>query len=575
MPKNISLTTELVDRLLDGDMARKPRAVTEAARKKASKAPANDMPDYDAATKRVLIDAGIMMPDGSWAQGSSTALGEAPKPQDIGPILSPNVVQKFVAVDTSKDKQLLAWMLFQAAGGLAGKRDSEAHIEEAKEKYFEEWRNGYYVDETGEKVHVCEPKTPEECETEWAAVVVGFRKSLNPADEGLMKQFANAVFGYLREWPGHDKIYEKVAAAASKYVENTTKQNGVSLMDKANLAVRQKAFKDTATAIIIAALWPGHDLTPGEAEAVRKLVAYLASGQKPVPPQPLGPNPTEPAEKRYAIMSAAYAIAAKVVADGELDHGIRERIESELASNPNSRPLDASLSTNEAGKGSSGRQPLRTLDDMVGFNHEVFVRFAKSRAVKDTRYIVRSEDPQPADKPLKGAYHTGHEAPYYENDVYKVVIPATLAASVQSVEPLFRPPEAKEGDSQFCTSQSSQFDTIFSRNREDYHWFREQRKGAIVYLIAKNPMPPELAENPVRLVAMQFTSPDLNTLTYFMKNNRAVQWEEVRRAADAAGVGAELQDAAEHAVEAMKHVRDMIQRDVRESAERLVTALLD
>lgn len=563
-----------MDRLLDGDMAKKPRSVTEAAKKKVPvAAPPANVPDYDAATKRVLIDAGVMMPDGSWAQGSNAAAGKDVTPDAIGPLLNPDVVQKFVNVDASKDKQLLAWMLFQAAGGHSGKRGSDAQLEKAKDDHFDEWQKGYYMDGS-EKIPIGDPKTPEECEAIWSTMVTEYRKALNPADEDLLNRFPDA-FGYKRDWPGRDGVYEKVVTAATKFVENTTKQNGVSLMDKANLAVRQKAFKDRATAVITSMLFSGSgDIGPVNTEAVRKLVAYLASGQKPVPPQPLGPNPTEPARERHALMTRAYEVAAKAVADGELEHGIRERIESELASDPNSRPLDASLSTNEA-KASGGRaQPLRTLDDMQNFNHEVFVRFAKSRAETDTRYVVRdTEAPAVEGGKPKHTYHKGKEAVYGENAVYRIVIPATMAASIQSGAPLKPPGEGN----QWCITASGQMDQAFSRSRDaTYHWATYNKEGPFVYLIAKRPLTGKLASSPAQHIAVHYKGrPSVEGAAYWDANDHQQSYAKMRDMATDAGVGPEFVDAATQAAEAIQQVRDMIQRDVRESAVRLVTALLD
>lgn len=584
--KNLLLTEQLVSGLLDGDMPKKAVTVMEAApRKKAKKAvieaPVAEKPKFDEATIRVLQNAGLLLDDGTWAQGSNAGKDEVPTKANEGPLLAPGVVKKFLAVDTSKDKKLLAWMLFQAAGGHAGMRETEAHLEEAKEMSLQEWTVGYYIPVDSD-IRVASKKieSPEAREAEWARTEPGLRKALMPADEELMNRYSNAVFGYRREWPGYDGIYEKVATASAKYVENITKSNGISKMDRANLAGRQKAFRRIASQYVTDAVFgdrASHGiLSDAQNEAVRKLVSYLASNERVVPPQPLGENPTEPARARYAIMAEAYEIASKAVASGKMDQGLRERVESEIGNDPDGRPLDASLSLREFdGKGGKIK-PLSSLDAMQQFNHSVFVRFARSQAEKNTKYVVPHAEPSPTGEPPRGAYHQGGERAYYENSVYKVVIPATLAASVQSVEHLFRP--EKPGERQFCTSVSSQYNDIFrSDNRDpEYHWKREQNTGPIVYLIAKQPMPPALASSWVRLVSMQFTSPDMHALGYYMKNNSIMRFAAVRAAAEQAGVGAEFEDAAQHAVEAMRHVRDMIFKDVlKESAERLVTSLLD
>jgi hypothetical protein len=68
-----------------------------------------------------------------------------------GPLLDPEVVNRFLQADTTPDKLWLDWMLFQAGGGRPAKGRSKEFLQHIKEDWFSKHTIGYTNKRTGVK----------------------------------------------------------------------------------------------------------------------------------------------------------------------------------------------------------------------------------------------------------------------------------------------------------------------------------------------------------------------------------------------------------------------------------------
>ena len=134
----------------------------------------------------------------------------------VGPKLNPDVIERFVAADTTPDKHWLRWVFYQAAGGDKAKENSTRALTQIKERFINERINGFQNPETGE---VYKPVSRENAESRWVNTMPKFREILACSDQDTVQKLG--VFGFYRNWPGsqHNRIYEKVVEALTKYLK--------------------------------------------------------------------------------------------------------------------------------------------------------------------------------------------------------------------------------------------------------------------------------------------------------------------------------------------------------------------
>jgi hypothetical protein len=132
----------------------------------------------------------------------------------MGPLLSPDVIDRFVAADTTSDKHWLRWIFFQAAGGAKAREASGRGLEQMKQRFVDERVNGFQNPQTSE---MYAPVPRAKAEARWTKVEAGFKQLLIAADQDSVVKLG--VFGYFRNWPGGThRIYETVVAAVEKFL---------------------------------------------------------------------------------------------------------------------------------------------------------------------------------------------------------------------------------------------------------------------------------------------------------------------------------------------------------------------
>lgn len=133
-----------------------------------------------------------------------------------GPKLDQDVIDRFLATDTTPDKHWLRWMLHQAAGGDKAKDASIRVLEQIKDRFINERVNGFQNPDTGDTYP---PVSREEADARWAKAQVRFRDILSCADQDTVQKLG--AYGFYRKWPGsqHNRIYEKVVQAVTSYLK--------------------------------------------------------------------------------------------------------------------------------------------------------------------------------------------------------------------------------------------------------------------------------------------------------------------------------------------------------------------
>jgi hypothetical protein len=145
----------------------------------------------------------------NWTQTAVTSEGLG-----TGPLLDPEVVDRFLQADITPDKQWLDWMLFQAGGGRPAKARSKEFLQHIKEDWFSKHTKGYTNKRTGVKYP---PVSMEEAQRAWTEAEPRFIKLSDIGDQDLVTE--RNVFGYFRHWPGQARIYEQIALAVNKFLK--------------------------------------------------------------------------------------------------------------------------------------------------------------------------------------------------------------------------------------------------------------------------------------------------------------------------------------------------------------------
>lgn len=153
---------------------------------------------------------------GRQSKKNEPALGE-------GPLLDPEVIDRFLKADHTPAKEWLDWMLFQAGGGKEAERRSEQSVTYAYENFMDDRKQGYR-DASGKHHAPIDTKKAKAkgfnslngyLEALWKEAEGAYRKLLSVGDQDLVEKFG--IFGYYRHWPGQNREYEKIAGAISKF----------------------------------------------------------------------------------------------------------------------------------------------------------------------------------------------------------------------------------------------------------------------------------------------------------------------------------------------------------------------
>jgi hypothetical protein len=131
-----------------------------------------------------------------------------------GYMLNLDVVRRFIEADTlGGDYEWLDWMLFHCGGGVEGQRRSTQSLEQTMDRFIDERVRGYR--DTSGKYHPAVPKA--EAEAKWALSRNKFRDVLMIGDQDTVEKLH--VFGFHRNWPGHNKAYENATKAVKTFLE--------------------------------------------------------------------------------------------------------------------------------------------------------------------------------------------------------------------------------------------------------------------------------------------------------------------------------------------------------------------
>jgi hypothetical protein len=499
----------------------------EAARKK-KVAPAPEPPappaPLDPAVQKVLQKYGIVGQDGAWRQceGGLLVAGDDGKPLGEGPLLNPEVVKKFSDL-AGKDTRVLDWCLFSAGGGKRAQQETETMLEDIKAaKVREMTKTDQWIDSTGKR----RPRvTPEEAEQIWATTDRPvFRNALWPADQDLMKDNDNKLFGYWRNWPGPNDRYERVHKAVTQFLTLTAKNNGVSKVSVYNQSNERRAVTNMEKEILAQRMFNGrafNSLQPEQKDEVNAALTKL--------------SPEERAAAREKAKGTWTALNSDI------------------------------------GK-------FAGLDEMEKWNHQVFIHFKRSEVEKDVRYVVK----HPQSQPEKPEYtdRPGNETPVYENDVFRVVIPANIMSAIKMGDRL-RWGNRRHGDTRWCITTPGQLDTAFAHGagRDTHvHWNSYNEEGPFAFIIAKR----DLGDKELDQIAVHYArgrGGHGHGGRYFnMASNIEESEDQVLARAARCEVQREMAEAIRAADDAMIHgnASKLIKRNVYDAmARQIVKELLD
>lgn len=183
---------------------------------------------YTPQQEAVLKKYRILLPDGNVRtvdlRQPTNAGGQPPGP---GPLVSPDVVNRLLAADSTPDQRWLDWIFFQAGGGTAAKDQTADALKQIRDRFIDERTNGWTHPETG----VFQAAVPrEQAEARWVAAEPRFREVLAVCDQDAVKRLR--TFGYFRDWPGNNQSYAKVVEAITSYLKLFKK---LQIMNKENV----------------------------------------------------------------------------------------------------------------------------------------------------------------------------------------------------------------------------------------------------------------------------------------------------------------------------------------------------
>jgi hypothetical protein len=168
-------------------------------------------------TKPVRLPTGEVVPQENWREVKiNKTMDKKGRPLGVGPIIDPEVINRFLKVDTTPNKDWFDWMLLQAGGGDTDLKRSAKLIEKIKIRFLDERVHGY---RTPEREYA--PVSEEKALAMWKNEERNFKESLMIGDQDLVN--SHKIFGYWRHWPGKDRIYEKVALAVGNFLKLSRK----------------------------------------------------------------------------------------------------------------------------------------------------------------------------------------------------------------------------------------------------------------------------------------------------------------------------------------------------------------
>jgi hypothetical protein len=138
------------------------------------------------------------------------------RPLGPGPLLDPDVIDRFLKADTTPNKAWFEWMIVQAGGGEVALKRSEKLLDKTKMRFLDERVHGY---RTPEREYP--PVSKEKALEMWKREERNFMEELTVGDQDLTS--SHKIFGFYRHWPGKDRIYEKVALTVSKFLKLSRK----------------------------------------------------------------------------------------------------------------------------------------------------------------------------------------------------------------------------------------------------------------------------------------------------------------------------------------------------------------
>lgn len=166
--------------------------------------------NYPENVLQVLKKYRILKPDGTWR--TSVLQSPPSSPLGPGPILAEDVIKRLVAADSTPDGKWLDWIFYQAAGGEKGEQMREGAISQIRERFIDERKYGFQHPDTKEYVP---PVSAEAATARWNAMEPKFRDIMYVCDQDSVTKLN--TFGYYRNWPGSDRIYENVVSAVTNY----------------------------------------------------------------------------------------------------------------------------------------------------------------------------------------------------------------------------------------------------------------------------------------------------------------------------------------------------------------------
>lgn len=199
----------------------------------------------DATVMRILQKYRILQPDGSWTEVLLDVKDEATaKPMGHGPLLNPAVIERFLELDTTKDKKYLDWMLFQAGGGEAAKKAAAKELDTIRDMKIEELTQPEGWKDSNGTFHkaISLAKAKEQWET---VDKPKFEPETMVGDQDTLMRFDGDVFGYYRNWPGRDQIYQKTYTAVKAFQKNVEEKHGTQ--SKISLINQAREKRATAT----------------------------------------------------------------------------------------------------------------------------------------------------------------------------------------------------------------------------------------------------------------------------------------------------------------------------------------
>jgi len=131
----------------------------------------------------------------------------------LGPLLATDAAKKLIDADTTPDKKWLDWIFYQAAGGDKAKQMAESAMQQIKDRFIDERVNGFQHGKTKQFIPAV---SAQEAEARWEKNKHKFQHLMEIGDEDAVTELF--TFGFARNWPGQDRVYENVYNAVQNYL---------------------------------------------------------------------------------------------------------------------------------------------------------------------------------------------------------------------------------------------------------------------------------------------------------------------------------------------------------------------